>query len=153
MRVKREKKREFRPGRKECRRKNWPEEWQNWGGEESEWWRMQGGEKRQSRETDETDGWIRERVREKAGGEDRVSEGREWGRGDEQKDKRRPALWSGPQSIGIHPQHRRENLSLYSPPVLITSFYPFSFLPLHPTPSSTLMFLYHPTVLIIDVQW
>lgn len=54
---------------------------------------MQGSEK--CSETDDTAGWIREKLSKKVGGEDRVSEGRnekERGRGDEQKDKRRPVL-------------------------------------------------------------
>lgn len=35
-----------------------------------------GGEKCQSRETDETEGWLTEKLRKKVGGEDRASEGR-----------------------------------------------------------------------------
>lgn len=37
---------------------------------------MQGGEKYRSRETDETEGWIKEKLSRKVGGDDRVSEGR-----------------------------------------------------------------------------
>lgn len=37
---------------------------------------MQGGEKYQSRGTDETGGLIKEKLSRKVGGEDRVSEGR-----------------------------------------------------------------------------
>lgn len=47
-------------------------------------------ERERSEGTDETEGWMREKLR---GGEYKVSERRnELGRGDEQKDKRRPAL-------------------------------------------------------------
>lgn len=56
--------------------------------------------------------------------------------GDEQRDKRRPALLSGPQSIGI------PSVSLtHIPPVPITLVYLFSFLSLYPTLSSIIMFL------------
>lgn len=46
---------------------------------------MLGGEKCQSRETDEKEGWIREKLRKGRTEEER-------GRGYEEKDKRRPAL-------------------------------------------------------------
>lgn len=98
--------------------------------------RVRGNECRevkcQSRESDETEGWIREKPREEVG---RRKGRAKWGEGVrrerkegkmEQKDKKRPALLSGPWSIGIHLQHCRENPSFpltHIPTVCANHFY------------------------------